>query len=109
MLEPPPPGVPPVPTFASYDNPAVVTVVFNRTLKPGSLDVGNWTWKAAGTGYQATSAVASGNTVTLNGTTQANGLAQERVNYAATPADVRDNATDAAAAAFLLTLEGVPP
>ena len=109
MPEKLPPGVPPVPTLASYDNPVVVTVVFNRTLKAGPLDPTNWTWKAAGTGYRATSAVASGHTVTLNGVVQANALAQERVNYAASPPDVRDSATDAAAAAFQIALEGVPP
>lgn len=109
MPEPPPPGVKPVPVSAIYDNPAQPTVVFDRTLVGGALDPTNWTWKAAGNGYSATSATASGTAVVLNGTPQANALPQERIQYDPPPADVLDLATAAPADAFIAVLEGLPP
>ena len=76
------------------------SVTFNRPLQPGSLDSGNWTFRASGQLFITPTATAAGPVVSGTATAGLPDLGPDVVNYAPPPFDVI-SVTGLPAAAFL--------
>ena len=89
----------PIPLSAVYDaEKSQLTVTFDRPLQSGALEGSNWTWRFAGTLYDAAGAEADGTMVLLDGSPTGFEPGADVVNYSPPPFDVVSAGGEPAAA-----------